>query len=98
MLVNVIGVDQGLAFVVRQQVFGLLAVDVARQVEVVAVFQNLIERDHSGKLGHFQSFVENVHNFVQILVAQAVFVAVFDEAAAGVNHENTFAVVGIFFV
>jgi len=35
---------------------------------------------------------------VQILIAEAVLVAVLDEALAGVNHENTFAGGGVFLV
>ena len=64
------------------QVFGLLAVNVAGQVEVVVVFGYFIQRYHTGVLGHVLAFVKHVDYFVQVLVAQAVFVTVFDEAAA----------------
>ena len=42
--------------------------------------------------------VEDIHNFVNILGAQAVLVAVLEEVLAGVNHEDAGASVGILLV
>jgi hypothetical protein len=42
--------------------------------------------------------VENVHDFVDVLFSEAVFVAVFDEAFAGVNHKNGVSASRILFI
>ncbi len=81
-------------------VFGLCAVDVARQVEVVGVFVagNFIQRHHAGVACNVFELVKRIHNFVNVLFAQFVFVAVFDEAFAGVDHHHAFASVGVLLV
>ncbi|CAM7160447.1 Uncharacterised protein [Klebsiella pneumoniae] len=42
--------------------------------------------------------VEHVHNAVNISATQAVLVAIFDKAPAGVDHKNAFAAVGVLFI
>ena len=81
-------------------VFGLCAVDVARQVEVVGVFVagNFIQRHHAGIASQVFKLVKRIDNFVDVLLAQFVFVAVFDEAFAGVDHHHTLAGVGVLLV
>ena len=81
-------------------VFGLLAVDVARdvEVEVVLVF-DFVQRHHAGVLWIvLQALVEGIDDFVDVLIPQAVFVAVLDETLAGVDHEDALAVMRILLV
>ena len=72
-------------------VLGLLAVDVARDVEVELVLLDLSERDHAGVLWKLQPPVEDIHDLVDVHGAEAVLVAVLHEARAGVDHEDAFA-------
>ena len=48
--------------------------------------------------GNLQPLVEDVHDLVDVHRAQAVLVAVFHIARAGVDHENASAGVGVFLV
>ena len=73
------------------QVFGRLAVDVARQVEIEVVLLDLLDADHARVLGNFEPLVEHIDDLVDVLRAQAVLGAVLHEAAAGVDHEDALA-------
>ena len=75
------------------QVFGLAAVDVARQVEVVVVLRvgDLGHRHHAGVARGVELPIEDVDDPVDVLLAQAVLVAVLDEALGGVDHEHALA-------
>ena len=75
-----------------------LAVDVARQVEVELVVLDLGEGHHACVLRDVESLVENVHDLVDIHIAQAVLGAVLHEATAGVDHEDARAGLGVFLV
>ena len=76
-------------------VFGFLAIDVARQVEVELVALDLLEGDHARVRLLLQALVEDVHDLVNIAGAQAVLGAILHEAAAGVDHEDAFSGVGL---
>ena len=80
------------------QVLGRLAVDVARQVEVELVLLDLLEADHARVFRDFEPLVEDVHDLVDVLGAQAVLGAVLHEAAAGVDHEDALAGLGVLLV
>ena len=49
-------------------------------------------------LGDFDLPGEGVHDLVDVLRAQAVLVAVLDEALAGIDHEDALAAGGVFLV
>ena len=80
------------------QVFGLLAVDVARQVQVVFVALDLLEGHHARVFLDFRALVEDVHDLVDVLGAQAVLGAVLHKSAAGVDHEDAFPRLGMLLV
>ncbi len=81
-------------------VLRLAAVDVARQIEIVVVARigDLGERHHAGVARDFELAVERVHDAVNVLLAQAVLVAVLDEALRGVDHEDAGAGDGVLLV
>ena len=82
------------------QVFGLGAVDVARQVEVEVVLRvgDLGERHHAGIARHIGLPGEGVDDLVEVLLAQPVLRAVFAEALGGVDHEHALAGGGVLLV
>ena len=80
------------------QILGRLAVDVARQVEVVLVLFDLLMGDHARVFRDVELLVEDVHDAVNVHLAQAVLGAVLHEAAAGVDHEDAFAGLGALLV
>ena len=53
---------------------------------------------HAGVARLLGLFGKGVYDFVYVLLAQAVFCAVFDEALGGINHKYAFAGAGVFFV
>ena len=81
-------------------VLRLGAVDVARQVEVVVVLRvgDFLDGHEARVTGDLGLPGEGVHDPVDVLLAQAVFVAVLDEALGGVDHEDALAGGGIFLV
>ena len=79
-------------------VLGLLAVDVARQIEVELVLLDLLDADHAGVFGDFEPPVEDIDDPVDVLGAEAVLGAVLHEARAGVDHEDALAGVGVLLV
>ncbi len=54
--------------------------------------------DHAGIFGYFQLRVEDIHDLADVLVAQAVLVAILHKALAGIDHEDAFARAGVFLV
>ena len=82
------------------KVFGLGAVDVARQVEVEVVLRvgNLGQRHHPGVARDVGLLGEGVDDAVDVLLAQAVLVAVLDEPLGGVDHEHALAGGGVLLV
>src|SRR5205823_5915488 len=46
----------------------------------------------------FELLVEHIDNLVDVLVAQAVLVAIFNKALAGVDHEDTAAAGSVFLI
>ena len=83
------------------QVLRLGAVDVARQVEVVVVLRVGDFRDAApcaSSAGDLGLPGEGVHDPVDVLLAQAVLVAVLDEALGGIDHEDALAGGGVFLV
>ena len=82
------------------QVLRLGAVDVAREVEVEVVLRvaDLGQRHHARVARDFGLAGEGVHDLVDVLRAQAVLVAVLDEALGGVDHEDALAGGGVFLV
>ena len=53
---------------------------------------------HARILRHFDLLVENIDDLVDVLMAQAVLVAIFHKALAGVDHEDTAAARGVFLI
>ena len=82
------------------QVLRLGAVDVAREVEVEVVLRvaDLGQRHHARVARDFELAGEGIHDLVDVLGAQAVLVAVLDEALGGVDHEDALAGGGVFLV
>jgi len=76
----------------------LLAIDIARDVQVEFALLDLLDADHARVFGNPQPLVEDIDDPVDVYVAQAVLVAVFDVAAAGVDHEDALADVGVFLI
>src|SRR5665213_86767 len=72
-------------------VFGRLAIDVARQVEVELVLLDFLKANHARIPGHFEASGENVHDFVNVLGTQTVLGTVLHEAAIGIDHEYALA-------
>ena len=72
------------------QVLGLGAVDVAREVEVEVVLRvaDLGQRHHAGVARDFELAGEGVDDAVDVLGAEAVLVAVLEEALGGIDHED----------
>ena len=79
-------------------VFGLLAVNVAREIEVEIVFLDLVDTDRAGILRHIQPLVEDIDYLVDVHRAKTVLVSVLKVARAGVDHEDAFSGVGVFLV
>ena len=79
-------------------IFGLLAVDIARDVQVEFVLLDFLDADHARVFGNLQPLVEDIDDLVDVHIAQAVLVAVLHVAAAGVDHEDALAGVGVFLV
>ena len=81
-------------------IFRFTAVDITRQVEVVVVFGigNFVKRHHAGVTRNGGLLAKGIDNFMNVLLAQAVFVTVFDKALAGIDHKDAFAAGGVFFI
>src|ERR1022692_911548 len=79
-------------------VFGLAAIDVAWDVEIEVVLFDLLDADHAGVFGDFETAVEDIDDFVDVHGAETVLVAVLEEAGASIDDENAFAGVGVFLV
>ena len=82
------------------QVLRFGAVDVAWKVEVEVVFRvgNLCKGDHAGIVRSVSLPGKGIDDAVDVLLAQAVLVAILDKSLAGINHENTPASSGILLV
>ena len=82
------------------QVFRLGAVDVAGDIQVVIVFRiaDLGQGDHAVVLRHLGKACEGIDNPVNVLVAQAILVAVLDKTLRRIDHENALAGAGVFLV
>ena len=82
------------------QILRFTRINIARDIEVIGVRRvgNFSHRHHAGVTLLLGAFVEDIHDFVNILGAEAVFIPVLEEALAGVNHEDAGASVGVFLV
>ena len=82
------------------QVLRLGTVDVPWQIQVVVVLGpgNLVERHHAGVARGVGLPGEGVHDSVDVLLAQAVLVAVLDEGLGGIDHEHAPARRGVLLV
>ena len=56
------------------------------------------QRHHAGVARHLDLAGEDVHDAVDVLGAQAILVAVLDEALGGIDHEDAFAAGGVLLV
>ena len=61
-------------------VLGLLAVDVAREIEVEIVLLDLLDADHAGVFRDFEPPVEDIDDPVDVLGAEAVLGAVLHDS------------------
>ena len=80
------------------QVFWFRRVDIARDVEVVVVGGDVAQGHHAAVARQFDLLGEHVDDLVDVLAAQAVFVAILHVALAGIDHKDAFAGVGVFLV
>ena len=80
------------------KILGLLAINVARDIEVELILRDLREGDHTRILGHLKLLGEDIDDLMDVLGAQPVLGAVLDEARAGVDHKDTRAGVGILLI
>src|SRR4030095_8882233 len=69
-------------------VLWLLAVNVARQVEVELIFLYLSKAHQAGVLGDVELPGKDVHNLVDVLGAQTVLGTVLHVTTTGVDHED----------
>ena len=58
-------------------IFGFWTINITRDIEVVFVFFYLAKADQSRKALCFSLFIKNIDNFVNILLTQVVFIAIF---------------------
>ncbi|MPM57211.1 hypothetical protein SDC9_104033 [bioreactor metagenome] len=81
-------------------IFGFLTVNISGNVQVVIVLRvaYFFNAYQTAVFWYIGLFGKNIYNFMNILLTQTVFVAVFYEAFAGINHENVFAFLGSFLV
>src|ERR1019366_7395184 len=80
------------------QVLRHLAVDIARQVQVVVVLLDLLKADHARVAGHLKLPGEDIHDLVNVLCAEPILGAVLHESLACVDHEDALAGVGVLLV
>ena len=71
---------------------------IAGDIEVKVVFLDLLIGHYAGILFQLKFPAEDVHDLVDILFPQAVFVAVFDIALAGIDDKDGFAAGSILFI
>ena len=75
--------------------FSIGRLDVPWNIQVVIVCLNGVltaDRHKLGIMRHIMTSIPCVHNALDILLAQAVFVAVFHKSVFGIDKENAFAV------
>src|SRR5207245_1456760 len=70
----------------------------ARQVEIEVVLPDLVMRYEAGVARVRLGIREDINNLVQVALTEAVLVAVFDEALAGIDHKNALAGGGVFLI
>ena len=82
------------------QVLWLGAVDIARDVQVEIIFRiaDLGQWHHPRIARDFNMAGKYVYNFMDVLGAEAVLVAIFEKALGGIDHEDAFSGCGIFLV
>src|SRR5208282_6619761 len=82
------------------EVLRLGAINVARQVHVKVILRitDLSKRYHPRVLWNFSLPIESVDDLVNVLLPQAVFVAVLEEAPARIDNKDTFAGGGVLLV
>ena len=71
---------------------------VTGDVQIVVVADDLVVGGKMGVMGNIAKTVPCIDNALDVLLAQTVHVAVFDESRFGINHEDAFAVLTGFFV
>ena len=79
-------------------IFRLAAVDITRQIEVEVVGHDLGAGHQAGVPWNVLESREGVHDLVDVLGTQPVFVAILHEPLAGVDHEDPLAPGGPFLV
>src|SRR6267378_4211550 len=82
------------------QVFGLRAVDIARQVEVEVVLRiaDLVHWHQSRITSHVRLFGEDVDDVVDVLLAEAVLGAVLSKSFGRVDQEHALPTGGVLLV
>ena len=82
------------------QVFRLAGINVARDVQIIVVSRtsDLSHRHHAGITRQLSLPVEHIDDLVDVLCAQAILIAVLEEALARVDHEDTAAGAGVLFI
>ena len=70
------------------KVFGIRAIDIARDIQIEIVTRNFRIRHETGVSGDLGLAGIRVNDLVDVALAETVFVAVFDETARRVDHEN----------
>ena len=102
-LVNGINISSGNAAIemssdiLRQRVVNFL--DIARHVQIAAIFlQDLIIAHKAGIARNLLPLEESLYNTLNVLLAEAVLVAVLLVTLTGINEKNSFTAVGVFLV
>ena len=76
-------------------IFYFLAVNVSGNVQIKIILRvaDFSIGNKTAKLRHFQLLIENIYNFVNVLLSQTVFVTVFYKAFTGINQKNSFFII-----
>src|SRR5690554_704736 len=80
------------------QVFRFTAVDIAGNIQVVVVGGNFAYGHHAAVAGQLPLVGEDIDDLVDVLGAQAVFVAILHKALAGIDHKDALAGMSVFLV
>ena len=79
-------------------IFRLLAVDIAGQVQVVVILLNFFIRNKPRVFLYVQLLFKGIDNLMNVAAAQAVLISILYIAATGVDHKNAFAHTCVCFV
>jgi len=80
-------------------IFFFMAVDITRNIEIkLILFLNLLSCNHTRIFRYFKLPVEHINNLINILLSQAILIAIFNESLVRINHKDTSATLSILLV